>query len=164
MLTKSRLKSSLDRCSVRLAAIRFLFVVGAAYIYSGSNNKRESPTKMSQNKKNGICMNNHFRYQLETPKVTGRRQQKFTCPHCGKLKCLVRYVDTQNGCNYVADHVGTSSSSPTAVATRSGPTRCNSPPASTTTSRLVSNPFHPTPTLPTCCSIPHRAAHALPLR
>ncbi len=51
-------------------------------------------------------MNNHFRYQLETPKVTGRRQQKFTCPHCGKLKCFVRYVDTQNGCNYVADHVG----------------------------------------------------------
>ena len=28
----------------RLSAIRFLFVVGAAYIYSGSNNKRESPT------------------------------------------------------------------------------------------------------------------------
>lgn len=51
-------------------------------------------------------MNTNYRYLLETPKLTGRRQQKFTCPHCGKLKCFVRYVDTQDGCQYVADDVG----------------------------------------------------------
>ena len=51
-------------------------------------------------------MNTSFRYQLENRKLTGRTQQKFTCPHCGKPKCFVRYVDTQNGCRYVADGVG----------------------------------------------------------
>ena len=51
-------------------------------------------------------MNNDYRYQLETPRVTGRRQQKTTCPHCGKKKCFVRYVDTHNGNQYVADEVG----------------------------------------------------------
>lgn len=50
--------------------------------------------------------NNDYRYQLETPKVTGRRQQKFQCPHCGRKKCFVRYVDTKNGFCYVADTVG----------------------------------------------------------
>lgn len=49
---------------------------------------------------------NDYRYQLETPKVTGRRQQKTTCPHCGRKKCFVRYVDTHHGNSYVADHVG----------------------------------------------------------
>ena len=49
---------------------------------------------------------NEYRYYLETPRITGRRQQKFTCPHCGKMKCFVRYVDTRNGCQYVADDVG----------------------------------------------------------
>jgi transcription elongation factor Elf1 len=49
---------------------------------------------------------NEYRYYLETPRITGRRQQKFTCPHCGKIKCFVRYVDTRNGCQYVADDVG----------------------------------------------------------
>jgi hypothetical protein len=33
------------RVSYADAVIRFMFVVGAAYIYSDSNNKRESPTK-----------------------------------------------------------------------------------------------------------------------
>ena len=51
-------------------------------------------------------MNTEYRYQLETPRVTGRRQQKFTCPQCGRRKCFVRYVDTQRDCQYVADGVG----------------------------------------------------------
>ena len=51
-------------------------------------------------------MNTDYRYQLETRKLTGRRQQKFNCPHCGKRKCFVRYVDTKNGNRYVADDVG----------------------------------------------------------
>lgn len=51
-------------------------------------------------------MNTDYRYQLETKKLTGRRQQKFTCPHCGKMKCFVRYVDTKNEFRYVADNVG----------------------------------------------------------
>lgn len=51
-------------------------------------------------------MRHNFRFQLETPRVTGRRQQKFTCPHCGRKKCFVLYVDTQNGNRYVADNVG----------------------------------------------------------
>lgn len=46
-----------------------------------------------------------YRYKLETPRVTGRRQQKFQCPHCGK-KSFVRYVDTCNNYSYVADEVG----------------------------------------------------------
>lgn len=50
-------------------------------------------------------MNTEYRYKLETPRVTGRRQQKYQCPHCGR-KSLVRYVDTYNECNYVADEVG----------------------------------------------------------
>lgn len=49
---------------------------------------------------------NDYRYHLETPKVTGQRQKKFTCPQCGRRKCFVRYVDTKNGCCYVADNVG----------------------------------------------------------
>ena len=73
-------------------------VVGATYIYSGSNNKRESAKK--------INMTNDYRFLLETPRVTGRRQQKFECPQCGKRKCFVRYVDTHNDCQYVADEVG----------------------------------------------------------
>ena len=51
-------------------------------------------------------MTNDYRFLLETPRVTGRRQQKFECPQCGKRKCFVRYVDTHDGCRYVADHVG----------------------------------------------------------
>lgn len=51
-------------------------------------------------------MNNDYRFLLETPRVTGRRQQKFECPQCGKRKCFVRYVDTHNDCQYVADEVG----------------------------------------------------------
>lgn len=43
---------------------------------------------------------------LETPRLTGRRQQKFQCPQCGRPKCFVRYVDTYNNYNYVADEVG----------------------------------------------------------
>lgn len=51
-------------------------------------------------------MNTDYRYQLETRKLTGKRQQKFDCPHCGKKKCFVRYVDTYHGYRYVADTVG----------------------------------------------------------
>ena len=50
-------------------------------------------------------MNNEFRYKLETPRITGRRQQKYVCPHCSR-RSLVRYVDTYDGNNYVADVVG----------------------------------------------------------
>ena len=51
-------------------------------------------------------MNTDYRYQLETRKLTGRRQQKTTCPSCGRKKCFVRYVDTKNGFQYIADEVG----------------------------------------------------------
>jgi hypothetical protein len=64
---------------------------------------RESANK---NLSNNTIMNKDYRYHLETPRITGRRQQKFTCPQCEKPKCFVRYVDTKNGCRYVADNVG----------------------------------------------------------
>ena len=51
-------------------------------------------------------MTKEHRYQLEQPKLTGRRQQKTTCPSCGRKKCFVRYVDTYNGCCYLHDSVG----------------------------------------------------------
>ena len=51
-------------------------------------------------------MNTDFRYQLESKRLTGHQPQKLSCPHCGKRKCLVRYVDTKNGNQYVADTVG----------------------------------------------------------
>lgn len=51
-------------------------------------------------------MTNDHRYQLETRILTGRRQQKHECPQCGRRKCFVRYVDTQNDFSYVADDVG----------------------------------------------------------
>lgn len=51
-------------------------------------------------------MNTDFRYQLESKRLTGHQPRKLTCPHCGKKKCLVRYVDIQNGFRYVADNVG----------------------------------------------------------
>ena len=38
--------------------------------------------------------------------MTGERQHKFECPQCGRRKCFVRYVDTQNDFSYVADDVG----------------------------------------------------------
>lgn len=47
-----------------------------------------------------------YRYHLETRRLTGQRQRKFTCPQCGRAKCFVRYIDTQNGNGYVADQVG----------------------------------------------------------
>ena len=50
--------------------------------------------------------NNDYRYQLDSPRVTGRRQQKTTCPQCGRKRCFVRYVDTQNQCQYLNDQVG----------------------------------------------------------
>ena len=53
-----------------------------------------------------MIMSTDYRYQLETRKLTGRQQQKFTCPHCGRPKCFVRYVDTRNGFQYVAEDVG----------------------------------------------------------
>ena len=51
-------------------------------------------------------MKKEFRYQLESKKLTGHQPRKLTCPHCGKKKCLVRYVDTKNGYRYIADSVG----------------------------------------------------------
>lgn len=51
-------------------------------------------------------MNTDYRYQLESKKLTGHQPHKLTCPHCGKKKCFVRYVDTHNGYRYVADDVG----------------------------------------------------------
>ena len=51
-------------------------------------------------------MNKDYRYQLESKRLTGHQPKKLTCPHCGKKKCLVRYVDTKNGFGYVADTVG----------------------------------------------------------
>ena len=50
-------------------------------------------------------MTENFRYTFETPRVTGRRQEKARCPQCGK-KSLVRYIDTFNSNCYVADEVG----------------------------------------------------------
>ena len=47
-----------------------------------------------------------LRYQLDSPRVTGRRQVKVSCPQCGRRRCLVRYVDTRDGCRYVHDTVG----------------------------------------------------------
>lgn len=46
-----------------------------------------------------------YRYKLEDRKLTGRRQQKTMCPHCGR-KSLVRYVDTHNQYCYLSDVVG----------------------------------------------------------
>ena len=51
-------------------------------------------------------MNKDYRYQLESKRLTGRQPRKLSCPHCGRQKCLVRYVDTRNGLQYVADSVG----------------------------------------------------------
>ena len=48
-------------------------------------------------------MNTEYRYQLESKKLTGHQPRKLDCPHCGKRKCFVRYVDTKNGNQYVAD-------------------------------------------------------------
>lgn len=51
-------------------------------------------------------MNTEYRYQLESKRLTGHQPRKLSCPHCGKKKCFVRYVDTKNGFCYVADTVG----------------------------------------------------------
>ena len=51
-------------------------------------------------------MNTDYRYRLETPRVTGRRQQKTACPACGRPRCFVRYVDTHADCSYVGGDVG----------------------------------------------------------
>ena len=51
-------------------------------------------------------MNTDYRYQLESKKLTGRQPRKLTCPSCGRAKCFVRYVDTRNGFQYIADEVG----------------------------------------------------------
>ena len=51
-------------------------------------------------------MNKDYRYQLESKRLTGHQPRKLTCPQCGRRKCLVRYVDTRDGNQYVADHVG----------------------------------------------------------
>ena len=48
-------------------------------------------------------MNTEYRYQLESKRLTGHQPRKIACPHCGKKKCFVRYVDTKNSFDYVAD-------------------------------------------------------------
>ena len=50
--------------------------------------------------------NQEHRYTLETPRLTHRRQQKTTCPQCGRHKCFVRYVDLKNQCRYLSNEVG----------------------------------------------------------
>lgn len=47
-----------------------------------------------------------YRYQLDDPRITGRRKQKTTCPHCGRSRCFVRYVDTHDEFRYLCDQVG----------------------------------------------------------
>ena len=47
-----------------------------------------------------------YRYQLDDPRITGRRKQKTTCPHCGRTRCFVRYVDTRDDFRYLSDRVG----------------------------------------------------------
>lgn len=59
-----------------------------------------------QRTKNKKIMNTDYRYQLDSRRVTGRRQQKTTCPQCGRRRCFVRYVDTHNQCEYLSDEVG----------------------------------------------------------
>lgn len=49
---------------------------------------------------------NSYRYRLDSRHVTNRRQQKTTCPQCGRKKCFVRYVDTFDHCAYVDDTCG----------------------------------------------------------
>ena len=51
-------------------------------------------------------MNKDYRYQLENRKLTAKRVLKYTCPGCGRRKCFVRYIDTRNNNQYVADDVG----------------------------------------------------------
>ena len=81
-------------------------VVGTTYIYSGSVDRRESAEKISQIIQITDTMNTEYRYQLESKRLTGHQPRKLSCPHCGKKKCFVRYVDTHNGNQYVADSVG----------------------------------------------------------
>ena len=65
--------------------------------------RTESANKIT---KNDTMMNKEYRYQLESKKLTGHQPKKLKCPQCGRLKCLVRYVDTKNGNSYIADSVG----------------------------------------------------------
>ena len=51
-------------------------------------------------------MTTDYRYQLDDPRLTGRRKQKTTCPQCGRRKCFVRYVDTRDDFRYLNDSVG----------------------------------------------------------
>ena len=50
-------------------------------------------------------MTTDYRYKLDSPRVTRRRQQKAVCPQCGR-KSLVRYVDTHHENGYLNDSVG----------------------------------------------------------
>ena len=40
-----------------------------------------------------------YRYKLETPRLTGRRQQKFQCPQCGSLPARSELTTSQVGVN-----------------------------------------------------------------
>jgi len=80
--------------------------VEATYIYGSFDNRQKSAKIFVNSSKHFMIMNKEFRYQLESKRLTGHQPRKLSCPHCGKRKCLVRYVDTQNGFRYVADNVG----------------------------------------------------------
>ena len=58
--------------------------------------RTEIANKNHSNIKIITIMNTDYRYQLETPKLTGRRQKKTTCPACGRGKCFSRYVYPAN--------------------------------------------------------------------
>ena len=74
-------------------------------MYKGCTSHSTFPTHTLIITKKFILMTTDYCYQLETPRLTGRCQEKVICPHCGR-KLFVRYVDTYDGCNYIGDAVG----------------------------------------------------------
>ena len=67
--------------------------------------ERTNRNAQTKNQETNTFMTN-YRYMLDSPRITGRRQVKTTCPHCGRHKCFVRYVDTRKQCEYLSDEVG----------------------------------------------------------
>ena len=100
--------------------------------------RTEIANKNHSNIKIITIMNTDYRYQLETPKLTGRRQQKTTCTPA-------------------ATTTPPPSTSPTAAATTSGAVRCARSPACNTSSPAFWNNIPPTPTSPTSsCTLRRR--------
>ena len=83
----------------------FLCVCSSPYIYEGKNERTGIQYGRTINNEIKKKMNQDYRFQLDSPKTTGRRQQKAVCPQCGR-KSLVRYVDTRNDCCYLSSEVG----------------------------------------------------------